>query len=144
MTAAVPSPLLLSFKSSKSIRASPHCFFVSIGYSQSNTIPNSYIISGLTDISKLQSIKNSIENVDFEKYRAKTKSVFLEFRNNFTLELISAEKLVQSETSLNLSNYSDILPLDYLYPLFKIDNSGIVVTMYKTKITKTELNNSSK
>ena len=120
------------------------CFFVSISCAQSQTIPNSYVISGLTDISKLQSIKNSIENVDFEKYRAKTKSVFLEFRNNFTLELISAEKLVQSETSLNLSNYSDILPLDYLYPLFKIDNSGIVVTMYKTKITKTELNNSSK
>jgi hypothetical protein len=120
------------------------CFFISNGYSQSHTIPNSYVISGVTDIIKLQSIKNSIENVDFEKYRAKTKSVFLEFRDDFTLELISAEKLVQSETSLNLSNYSDILPPDYLYPLFKIDNSGIIVTMHKTKITKTKLSNPSK
>ncbi|MCF8424596.1 MAG: hypothetical protein K9H41_09645 [Bacteroidia bacterium] len=113
-------------------------------FSQSQTIPNSYIISGLTDTSKLQSIKNSIENADFEKYRAKTKSVFLEFRDNFTLELIPAEKLAQSETSLNISNYSDILPPDYIYPLFKIDNSGILVTMYKAKVTKIKVNNSSK
>ena len=109
------------------------------------TIKNSFVIHG-TNINQadLDFFTKSIEAVDLEKYRAKTTSVFLEFRNDFKLELISAEKLVQSGAALNTLDYTDVLPKDYIYPIFRIDDSGIVVTMHKTKITKAELNETSK
>lgn len=122
------------------------CLGVTSIFAQSNTTSiNSFVIHGtnLND-SDLNFYTKSIAAVDFEKYRARTTSVFLEFRNNFSLELISAEKLVQSGVALDLSKYSDILPIDYRYPIFKIDESGILVTMHQTKVTKAQLNGSSK
>lgn len=121
------------------------CFsFKTVSTQTNTTLKNSFVISGLLDLSKLEFIKQAIEKTDFEKYRAKTKSVYLEFRNNFTLELISADRLNQSGIQINTSNYTDVLSPEFRYPLFKIDDSGIIVTMYKTKITKEELNNNSK
>lgn len=122
------------------------CLGVTPIFAQSNTTSaSSFVIHG-TDLndSDLNFFTKSIESVDLEKYRAKTTNVFLEFKNNFRLELISAEKLVQSGATLDLSQYSDILPSEYRYPLFKIDDSGILVTMHRTKITKAQLNESSK
>lgn len=115
-------------------------------FAQSNTTPKgSFVIHGanLND-TDLNFYTKSIEAVDLEKYRAKTTSVFLEFRNDFKLELISAEKLVQSGASLNISDYTDMLPKDYIYPIFRIDDSGILVTMHRTKVTKAQLNETSK
>lgn len=122
------------------------CLVATPIFAQSNTTSRtSFVIHGtnLND-TDLNFFTKSIEAVDLEKYRAKTTNVFLEFRNNFSLELISAEKLVQSGATLDLSKYSDILPSDYRYPIFKIDDSGILVIMHKTKVTKAELNESSK
>ena len=109
------------------------------------TIKNSFVIHG-TDINQadLDFFTKSIEAVDLEKYRARTTSVFLEFRNHFTLELISAEKLVNAGSALDLSTYSDILSNEYRYPIFRIDDSGVLVTMHRTKITKAQLNETSK
>ena len=105
----------------------------------------SFVIHGINlNDTERSFYSKSIESVDLEKYRAKTISVFLKFRNNFSLELISAEKLLQSGVTLDLSKYSDILPADFRYPIFKIDDSGILVIMHKTKVTKVELNESSK
>lgn len=122
------------------------CLDVTSFFAQSNTtLKSSFVIHGTNlNNSEIDFYKKSIEAVDLEKYRAKTNNVFLEFRNNFKLELISAEKLVQSGSTLDLSKYSDILPSDYRYPIFKIDDSGILVIMHKTKVTKAELNESSK
>jgi len=122
------------------------CLNATSFFAQSNTtLKSSFVIHGTSlNNSDIDFYIKSIEAVDLEKYRARTNSVFLEFKNNFKLELISAEKLVQSGATLDLSKYSDILPSDYRYPIFKIDDSGILVIMHKTKVTKAELNESSK
>jgi len=113
------------------------------GISQTNRTPiNSFVITKLADVSKLEFYKSAISKVDFEKYRSKTKSVLLEFRNGFQMELLSAEVLKQRGNVINMDEYTDILPSNYRYPSFKIDDSGIIVTQHKTGITKLEISGS--
>ena len=122
------------------------CLGVRPIFSQSYSAPiGSFVIHGVNlNDTDFNFYTKSIEAVDLEKYRAKMTSVFLEFRNDFKLELISAEKLVQSGASINISDYTDVLPKDYIYPIFRIDDSGILVTMHRTKVTKVQLNEASK
>lgn len=130
------------------ILASILLFFISSRVSaQLQTIlKNSYSIQSISQISPddLTFYTKSIEAVDFEKYRSKTKEVVLEFTNGFKLVLNSADKASLQGLQINSAQYSDELSSDYIYPLFKVDSSGIVVTMHKTRLTKSEIKNNLK
>lgn len=132
--------MLLNYLKGKRFLFSVMCFWASSTFAQQNqTIHGSFSIIGEDDQTKKAFYVQSIEKTDFEKYRLKTKDVVLEFRNGFKLMLSSADKLSTQGMEINTSRYSDDLAPDYIYPLFKIDESGIVVTMHKKKLTKSEL-----
>lgn len=100
------------------------------------TYKGSFIIKNLSDNSKLEFYTKAIEKVDFEKYRLQNKNVMLEFRNGFELELISVETLKSKGIVANAYQYAEDTAPDDKYPIFKISDEGIVVTMHHAKLTK--------
>ncbi|MCD6016967.1 MAG: hypothetical protein K0S53_88 [Bacteroidetes bacterium] len=122
-------------------------FNIEAGSAQTKTtIKNSYSIQPDVTLSASEAdfYAKSIEAVDLEKYRLKTKDVTLEFRNGFKLILSSADRLFLQGIQINTTEYTDDLASDYMYPLFRVDESGIVVTMYKTKLSKSESKSATK
>lgn len=132
--------MLSNYLKKKGVLISMMGLWLSNSFAQQNqTIPGSFSVIGEDDQTKKTFYVQSIEKADFEKYRLKTKDVVLEFRNGFKLVLSSADKLSIQGIEINIGQYSDDLAPDYTYPIFKIDESGIVVTMHKTRLTKSEL-----
>ena len=121
-------------------------YFAIKTFSQQKPLQNSFIIESQTTLSptELSFYEKCIVVVDFEKYRLKTKEVVLEFTNGFKLVLNSAEKASLNGFQINSMQYSDELSPEYIYPLFKIDSSGILVTMHKIRLTKSEMKNKIK
>ncbi|MES2565732.1 MAG: hypothetical protein V4565_02630 [Bacteroidota bacterium] len=110
------------------------------------TVKNSYNIHPNRSLNNTESdfFAKSIEEVDFEKYRLKSKDVVLVFTNGFNLVLTAADRLSLNGILVNTADYSEDATSEYIYPSFKIDESGIVVTMYRTKPVKSELKNITK
>lgn len=120
------------------------CFFLTLFFSnksfaQSIILSNGTIITKLQDETKFDFYKKSIEAAKFEKYRQLSNNVVLEFNNGFSLVILSAEKFHEFNNSIDLTSYSNVTDKEYPLPVFRVDDSGILVSMHKTKVTKLEL-----
>lgn len=114
-------------------------FFFNKSFAQNIILSNGTIITKLLDESKFESYKKSIETSNFEKYRQLSNNVVLEFTNGFSLVVLSAEKYHEINNSVDVVGYTNVTDKEYPLPVFKIDDSGILVSMHKTKVTKLEL-----
>lgn len=111
-------------------------FNVKESSAQSKTFKNSFVIHGNNLTSdQLSFYSKSIEAADFEQFRLQTETVVLNFKNGFTLELISAKDLVvrNIKSDLDINNYTNYAATaNYKYPLFEIIDSGWVMAAAKT------------
>lgn len=98
------------------------------------------MINGVFDEQKLSFYNQSIEASNFEQYRLRDESVMLNFKNGFTLELISAKDLTVKNklqnVNPNLYQEKNSVPVGYVYPTFEIIDSGMILAAYQAKEVK--------
>lgn len=114
-------------------------FLVVNSYSQTEVKKNGYSIVGLTDASKLDYYVGIVNKIDFEQYRLRSEQVTIKFRNGFSVELASAESLALTNSSVMPTNYVIKHSDGFLLPEFKIMDDGTLVTLHRTKKTKSEI-----
>src|SRR5574343_531682 len=101
-------------------------FSASSIFSQSKTLPNSYVLHGTVPETKRTFYTKSIEKADLEQFRLRTQTTLLKFKNGFTLELIPAKELINKgiAPALNINNYQDYkVDPNYKLPVFEILDS---------------------
>lgn len=103
----------------------------------------SFKISNNTNPEKADFYKSVILKSNFEEYRLRNTPVTLNFNNGFTLELFSAKELENKGNSVEASRYKESVPENYQYPLFKISDDGILVTMHHSPLTKQQIKENS-
>jgi hypothetical protein len=74
-------------------------------FSQTRTVPNSFVILNNNDAQKTAFYTQAIEAADMEQYRLRDKRVRLTFENGFEAELYSAKELFLNGSAIHISSY---------------------------------------
>ena len=93
-------------------------------YSQSKTLPNSFVFIGNKNPEKEAFYKKSIEAADMEQYRMRNTRSRLTFDNGFEIELLSAKELFLKNQQININGYEAALPKGAEFPVFTVLSSG--------------------
>jgi hypothetical protein len=93
-------------------------------FCQLKTLPNSFVLQGDFDKSKTSFYENSILAASMETYRLKESDVVLKFKDGFECVMYSAKSLFLKGISIEVNNYKDSFPKDYILPIFTIYSNG--------------------
>jgi hypothetical protein len=97
---------------------------------QNKTIPNSIILKGVTDDSKLKYFETCILNASMESFRLKETDVVIKFKEGFECTLLSAKSLYIKGILVDPSNYQSKFNSEYRLPIFSISKSGSLLAEY--------------
>lgn len=97
---------------------------------QDKTLPNSIMLKGEIDKSKLIYFETCILNASMESFRLKDTDVILKFKEGFECVLFSAKSLFVKGIKVDPSTYNVKFNSNYRLPVFSISASGNLVAEY--------------
>jgi hypothetical protein len=98
--------------------------FVTNIFGQNQTLPNSIILKGEIDKSKLKYFETCILNASMESFRLKETDVVIKFKEGFECVLLSVKSLYVKGILVDPSNYKLKFNSGYRLPVFSISESG--------------------
>lgn len=93
-------------------------------FSQINTNPSSFYLSGELSDSRRAELTQLISVANFETFRLRNEEVSLVFEEGFSLNLLPGDQM--ASLGLNPENYPEEFPEHYQLPTFSITPSGII------------------
>lgn len=103
---------------------------------QATTPINSFKISNNKSPDKEELYKITIAKADMENFRLKEKTVTLKFAEGFECVLLSAKTLANMGVSVNINDYKNDFPENFVMPAFSIAPNGTIIAGYTKVITK--------
>ena len=105
-----------------------------LSYGQKTTHPKSFRLEGNYSSESFEKHKSLIIKANLEGFRLKNEDVTLEFENGVKCILFSAESIKSRGVNINPSDYKEDFSERFTLPMFKVSNSGHLMTVYKKKL----------
>lgn len=79
---------------------------------------------------------NALQQADLSNYRLSNKRVSISFNNGITVELFSANELIEMGLKINPDDFQPEYPEGFILPEFSLATNGYIIATYPARIKK--------
>ena len=102
-------------------------------FSQKMTDPASFKIENESSARELNQYNSILAKSNLESFRLRDEDVMMEFESGAKVVLFSASSLKSKGVVVDVSKYAETFPEEYTLPIFRVTDSGHLLTLYGKK-----------